>query len=584
MTYITRKKKKGNYYLYLMEDARINGKKIHIIQKYIGPEKRLKDLKISNILSKHAINVECETMEFGLSAALWQIAQEFNLTKIIDDTIGKSRHQGLTTGEYILIASINRCVAPCSKSKMSKWFELDWLSTQFDINADTLNAQTYWNHFQYLDSSKTENSSIIEQIELFVGKEILRKYNLNIESLLYDPTNFYTYSRGGRGDEGSKILQYGHSKENRNGNRIAAFWLVCARDSGVPLMHQTYPGNNQDGGVFKAIPDRMAQQLYALGSDPKNITLVFDNGNLSKEGMMNIEKTGIKFIASRRPSTHGDLLHKPLEEFTDLILHVSGKPVKYFCEKRNVYGIERKIYVVFDPARHKKNVAEFAIKLEKKMREILEFFKDRLDPQKIFLLEGAGKKWLKRIEVEKKVKSMIGKAPFRNVIIANISGPIEVVPQGTEEISLKLHINNDERAKHEETLGRHIIFTNHEDWLPESVIWGYREQYIVEHAFRYMKSPLCIAIRPMYHHADPCIKAHIYTCVLAYQLLTLLRLKLRRENLSMSIQEIVESLKSVKITKIITSPNADPILKLNRITEKTAKLVKILGLKRLITF
>jgi len=578
MTYITRKKKKGNYYLYLMKDARINGKKKHIIQKYIGPEKRLKELEISKILSKHVTNVECETMEFGLSAALWQIAQDINFTEIIDGIAGKSRHQGLTTGEYLLLAAINRCVAPCSKSKMGKWFALDWMSTRFDINSDTLNAQTYWNHFQYLDSPK------IEQIELSVGKEIIRKYNLNIESLLFDPTNFYTFSRGGRGDEGSEILQFGHSKENRNGNRIAAFWLVCARDSGVPLMHQTYPGNRQDGWIFKGIPDRVAQQLYALGSDPKNITLVFDNGNLSKEGMAAIEKTGIKFIASRRPSTHEDLLHKPLDEFTDTILHVSGKPVKFFCEKRNIYGVKRTVYVVFDPAKHKKNVAEFAIKLEKKMREIQDFFRDRLDPQKLSLLKGPGKKWLRRVEVDKKAKKMIGKAPLRKVIITHIVGPDEVVPQVTKEITLTLHIDKDERAKHEETLGRHIIFTNHDDWLPETVIWGYREQYIVEHAFRHMKCPLCVAIRPMYHHADPCIKAHVYTCVLAYQLLTLLRLILRHQNISMNIQEIVDSLKSVKITKIITSLNADPILKLNRITGRTAKLVKTLGLKRLVSF
>jgi transposase len=578
MTYITRKKKKGKYYLYLMKDARINGKKKHIIQKYIGPEDRLKNLEISNILSKHAQNVETETMEFGLSAALWQIAKEFNLVRIIDNIAGKSRHQGLTTGEYILLAAINRCVAPCSKSKMENWFKHDWMSTRFDINAATLNAQTYWNHFQYLNSSK------IEKIELSVGKQLIEKFDLNIESLLYDPTNFYTYSKGGRGVTGSEILKFGNSKEKRNGKRIAAFWLVCARDSGVPLMHQTYPGNRQDGRIFKTIPDRMAQQLCALGSDPKNITFMFDNGNLSQEGMTAIENTRLKFIASRRPSTHEDLLHKSLDDFTDLFLNVSGKSVKYFCDQRKLYDVERTVYVVFDPKKHIKNVAEFTIKLEKRTQEIQEFFKDRLDPHKTVLLKGAGKKWLKRFEVEKKVKSLIGKAPFRKVIIAHIEGPDEVNPETTEAITLTLHIDQEERIKHEETLGRHIIFTNHKDWPPETVIWAYREQYIVEHAFRYMKCPLCIAIRPMYHHADPCILAHIYICVLSYQLLTLLRLKLRRQHIHMSIQEIVETLKGVKITEIFTSPKTDPILKLNRVEGQAAILVKKLGLKRLVLF
>ena len=140
MVYITRKKKKGNIYIYIEESARINGKPCRLWQKYLGPEDSLKDLKISSLLTKHAEKIETKTIEFGISAALSQVAKEIGLAKLIDYNTGKLREQGLSVGEYIVIAAINRCAAPCSKSKISKWFERDWISSQFDISPNILNA------------------------------------------------------------------------------------------------------------------------------------------------------------------------------------------------------------------------------------------------------------------------------------------------------------------------------------------------------------------------------------------------------------------------------------------------------------
>jgi len=111
--------------------------------------------------------VEFQTIEFGASAALWQIAEGLDLAKIIDANTEKTRRQNLTLGEYMTIAAINRCVAPCSKSKLKQWFENDWLSTKYAIDPKVLNAQTYWNHFQYL--SKED----LAQIELALGKLVV---------------------------------------------------------------------------------------------------------------------------------------------------------------------------------------------------------------------------------------------------------------------------------------------------------------------------------------------------------------------------------------------------------------------------
>jgi len=556
MVYLTRKKKKGKYYLYLEEKAWINGRTRRVWQKYLGPEDKLKDIKFNSLLTRHANKVEVQTIEFGSSAALWQMAEEIELAKIIDANTGKNRKQNLSLGEYITIAAINRCVAPCSKSKLKRWYEKDWLSTRYDIDPKVLNAQTYWNHFQYL------SKEVLVQIELALGQSVVDKYDLDLDSLFYDPTNFFTYSKG---SEESELLQFGHSKENRNGCRLVNYSLLCARESGVPLMHETYAGNTQDAQEFKQVPQRIADRLLALGRDPKRITLVFDKGNHSKDAFTAIDEIKLGFIASRRNSTHKDLLHVPRDEFTKTILPITKIAVEYFKTTKKVYQKDRIIYVVLDPKKQKKYIIKFGEKLEKKILEIKEYFKDRLNV----------KMWSKKKAVEEKLKSLVGKRPLADVIVTKV--------RGTDgNMTLTVSIDEKARKAHEATLGRTILFTNREEWTPEAVIWSYREQYIVEHAFRDMKSPTAIAVRPMYHHADTSVRAHVFLCVISLLLLSLLRLKLARKAVPTSYNELLSELRAIHVLKILTSPKAKPLWKLEKITKNASKFFRALNLRRLL--
>lgn len=556
MVYLTRKKKKGKYYLYLEESMWIHGKSQRAWQKYLGPEDKLKNLKLTGLFTKYEKQIEVQVIEFGISAALWQMAEEINLKGIIDAHAGKTRDQNLSLGEYITIAAINRCVAPCSKSKLQRWFEKDWLSTRYAIDPKVLNAQTYWNHFKYL------KKDVLAQIELSLGKGVVDTYDLDLDSLFYDPTNFFTFSKG---SEESEFLQFGHSKENRNGCRLVNYSLLCARESGVPLMHETYAGNVQDAEAFKNVPQRIADRLLALGRDPCQVTLVFDKGNHSKEAFAVIDHKNLGFIASRRNSTHKDLLRVPREEFIQTTLPLTKKEVEYFKTTKPIYGKDRLVYVVLDPKKQKKESIKFNEQLEMKVLELQEYFKDRLNR----------KMWSKKEAVETKLHHIIGTRPFRDVIIPVLEG---------KDGYLTLTVSIDEKAgkAHEETLGRTILFTNREEWSPEAVIWGYREQYIVEHAFRDMKCPTAIAVRPMYHHANRSVRAHVFLCVMALLLLSVLRLKLARIAIPISYADLLSELRSVHALKILTSPTAEPLWTLEKVPKSASKLFKTLNLKRVL--
>jgi transposase len=550
--YLTYKKNNGRTYVYIEENAWIDGKPSRLWQKYLGPENKFKDLNLSGLLSKHEANVQMKTLHFGLSAALWQIASNLHLAEIIDKHATKTRHQNLSLGEYITIAAINRCVAPCSKTHLASWFTQDWISTRYDIDPTVLNAQTYWNHFQDIDEN------LIDTIELDIDRAVVAAYKLDLDHLLFDPTNFYTYSRV---PDASSLSQFGHSKQNQNGSRIVSYALLCTRDFGVPLMHHTYPGNHQDAKAFRGVPARIVDRLKALGKDAAAVSVVFDKGNHSPAAFKVIDKMKMGFIASARNSTQKDLLHVPRDQFNKITLQVTGKAVEYYKTRRAIYGVDRDVYVVLDPRKSEKHILEFRAKIEAKHDAIETFFQNRLNV----------KKWASKDKVETKVKHMIGKRPFKDIIQATIGGV-------DDNVTLSVGMDKEAQAKYEETLGRSIIFTDRQDWTPEQVIWGYREQYVVEHAFKMMKCPSSIAVRPMYHHSNACVRAHVLTCVLGLLLLSLLRAELSNKNIHETYGQIIDTLRGIHVNKITLASGTPVLSKLEHVTGKAAKMVKNLKL------
>nr|MDO8119388.1 hypothetical protein [Candidatus Sigynarchaeota archaeon] len=342
--------------------------------------------------------------------------------------------------------------------------------------------------------------------------------------------------------------------------------------------------SDENGEVRQSsVPMLVAQRLQAIGCDPKRVTMVFDNGNLSSDGIKALEEAGLGFIASRRPSTHKDLLSHPIDQFTETTLPVTGKKIKYFRVNRTIYDKKWTVYVTFDQAKHDKDVLKFGSHVESKIGKISAFFKDRLDFTPGKKKKGQGDKWRERSEVERKIKSMIGPRPFKDVIKANVEGPDSISVETGGQFKVVVSVDEKARSEHEATLGRAVIFTNRADWSPEAVIWGHREQYVVEHSFRRMKCHDSIAIRPMYHHSDPCIHGHVFTCVLGYLLLAILRLAISRKKCSASYGVILDALREIRVTKIYTSQKSAAILKVNRTRDFAARLYSVLGLNRLVT-
>lgn len=552
MVHITRKKIKGHYYLYLEERAYIKGKSRRVWQKYLGPEDKIKEMAFT----ARPGMMTYQTLEFGGSGALLEIARRIKLVETLDRHTQKTRDQGLSVGEYLLIAIINRCVAPTSKRQFGRWFQRDYLSRVFKVESQVLNSQTYWNHFHYF------SPELLEQIERDLSKTVLEEFQLDLDCVLFDPTNFYTFISE---HEEGQLAQFGHSKEGRNGLRIVNLSLLCTMDSGIPLFHRTYEGNTQDAKHFRSVLKEIFERFQFLNREVREITLVFDKGNHSKKAFDTIAADELGFIASLRNSTQKDLLQLPDKAFTFFHLPANGKEVGYYRTTREIYGVPRVVYVIHDPRKQKKSLLFFERKLQAKLDAIQTFLQTSLNI----------KKWRSEEAVRKKLETLIGRIPFREIIQLKIKGPFG-------QLQVTIFLNEVAKTAYCQTLGRSVIFTNRDDWLPENVIQVFRNKYLVEDIFKHLKNPAFLSIRPMYHWADECVRMHVFCCVMGFLLLSLLRRILHEHGVKASYREIVKAFAGLKVTEIRPSPKAPSLLKLNRVEGLPATILKIFHLERLL--
>jgi transposase len=141
-------------------------------------------------------------------------------------------------------------------------------------------------------------------------------------------------------------------------------------------------------------------------------------------------------------------------------------------------------------------------------------------------------------------------------------------------------------------LGKTILFTDNDNWTDEEIILAYRGQSEVEDAFRTMKNPHFISIRPMYHWTDPMIRVHAFYCVLALTIASLLVRVLHAKGIDISIARLFSLLNRIDEVALIwprrpgrpsasNSPQPRDTIKLSEMSTEQRQIFDALNLRRL---
>ena len=555
---IPKKVKKYTYYYYV-ESKRINGKPRYVNQKYLGTaETIMKKLSSVNSVPEPLYSI---ILDFADVSLLYDIASRLQVVDIINLHANK-RNQGISVGEYILIAAINRAVAPASKSEMDQWFSKTALSRLISVNKKSLSPQHYWNHMCLPDD-------VIAGIEDELVKRILDTYQIDTSKLIYDATNFFTYIDT---TQESDLAKRGHCKSKRNDLRIVGLSLMVSPDCNIPLLYDTYPGNTPDSKQFAIMLNKLKDRYEKLACKKTDITVVFDRGNNSQDNidLLECEEFPLYYVGGLKRSQCRDLFDIPKHEYTQLTGECF-KSVTVIRASKNVFGRDMTVVVTYNQNLYDGQMQGILLNIEKTYIKLCE-----IQRQLIRRAEGIVTKGRKPTptSVEKQAKNAL-KAEFMKDIFDFKITTYNSVPF----LNFSLNQANLENIKNT-LLGKTALFTNRHDWSNEDIVSSYRSAWHVENAFKQLKDTNHLTVRPLFHWTDQKIKVHIFYCVLAYRLCCLLKKELLLHGIDESINKILEQLECIKfVITVVGISKSDILCSFSKGSDLAEKITSLYDLK-----
>ena len=529
MASLTAKKIKGRTYYYARECQRVNGKPKITRTVYLGTLDRI--LGAVEGAKTPPCPQSVEIASFGDVTALYQVAQELDLVSLIDRHVPK-RAQGLSTGEYLLLAAINRGVCPTSKTALAAWYRQTALARLRPASTKQLSSQSFWNHMERVTEAD------IVAIERELSQRLIERYQLSLRMLTYDGTNFFTYVNT---RNPATLPQRGHNKQGRGDLRQVNLGMLVSTDFHVPLFHKVYEGNTTDATIFQTVTEELRQRYVELARDCEHLTLVFDKGNNSQRAFESLGQSDFHFVGSLVPTQHRDLLRVPLSEFQPL----SGErftQCRAYRTKKVVFGTERTVVVTHNENLLHGQLQGITANLSK-TRATLRALQTKLRRRRTGKVKGGKKPTTE--SVRKQVQAALSAQFMKGLFQYEVGeeGGVPSLTFRTDAAALSRLIATQ--------LGRTILFTDNDDWTNEEIVLGYRAQYHIENAFRDMKDPHFLGWSPLFHWTDSKIRVHAFYCVLALTLASLLQRSLHQHGFDLSMSKMFELLGGIRETLVI---------------------------------
>lgn len=454
------------------------------------------------------------TKEFGITYTTNSLYDKYSISNILKTKLSKNKAKFDIDG-IIKALIINRLVKP--SSDLSAY---DWICNDY---ADNLNIKEHhiYRALDYLIAKKSE----IEEGIFNVLKENL---HLDINKVFYDLTSSYF--------EGSccTIALYGHSRDHRNDRKQIVIGLVMCDN--IPIMHEVFEGNTADKSTLDVMVENLKQRLGL-----KKPIFVADRGLITADNIEKLEDEKYEYILGcqrRNNNTSEELLIK--EAKTDK--EQDAIEVKKDGNKRYILCIN-------------KNTREDRLHTLKKIKSNIEKKLEELQTHYAKSQETKKGKKITRDSLMLQASKILGK----NKRLFNT---------GYKE-GLQFSLNKESWDYENEIAGKFLLITN-TALEPIEVMKSYKQLMNVEAAFDEIKNFL--NIRPIEHHKEERVKAHVFVCVLAFLVECIIE-KLSEE----SARKTLKKLERIKVTNLnIKSDKKNLITKMTKETEQIFKQLKIL--------
>jgi transposase len=398
--------------------------------------------------------------------------------------------------------------------------------------------------------------AVTHRIEGRVFETLLAK-GIDPQWLLFDTTNFFAYHEAGH------FFQRGHSKEKRYDKNQVGLGLVTLGN--LPVLTETYRGNEGDARVFSHIFDTLVKRLLDLEVATEKLIMVFDRGINSEDNFEKVREA-MHVIAALNRHQAQKLFRIPLEKFDVVAKDSEGKPVKGFPTRWQGFGQDWRVLVTW-----RKGTAEHEEKTWNDVRsrvlaQVEAWRKHPASKEKVLwrrLTQLIPRGFQAEFEVTvEEVPVMRHGKPGKGYL-----PQVRVIPEAEERL--------------QSSFGKTAIITDLEpgDLPDEKVVEGFVARSQVEEDFKWLKDRHVVSVKPFYLWHDATVPGHVFLCVMGLLLLRYLQWELRELHLSM--KELVELLERIRVV-LVRTEDGSPKLVMEQMGRKEALVFSRLNLGRFI--
>ena len=520
----------GRTYYYLSQWGWKNGKCRRLSQKYLGkPEDIARAVAGTGSAPEYAV-----VLEWGLPQALWQEAARAQVAQHVDQLCPK-RTQGLSPGDYIRLAAINRACEPVSKQAMWNWVSQTVLPRVWpEASAAQLTSQHFWDHMDRIDAHTAQ--AIWQQL----SDAVLQREQIQLSQVCYDGTNFYTFID--TFNLKCQVAKRGKNKQGRCNLRQISYALFCTTDGHLPLFYDVYEGNRNDAKEFPQVLERFQHWLKERAGSTwasTKPTLIFDKGNNSAENFALIDTLELPYVGSVKLDEHSDLAKVSNQDARWQAATEPGlEGTKSWRTQQVVYGKERTLVVTYNQNLFDSQWATVQNDLAQALSQLAAVQRN-LQDRATGLIKGGTPPTVE--SVERKCEQILHRQHLRQLVAITVTLNSAAAPV----LSYQADPAAQEKLK-DTYLGKTLLLTAHKHWSDTQVIRAYRSQFVIEEIFHEMKDRHLGAWWPLHHWTDSKIQVHGLYCTIAVLLRALLWRRERQAGLRLSMAALLEKLAQMR--------------------------------------
>src|SRR5512145_1768863 len=455
---------------------------------------------------------------FGAVWLGWILWRALKLDEVCG-TLMVSKRETVGWAEVVAILVIGRLCEPSSELHVAEsWYRSTALEDLLGVASEDIYDERLYRTLDRLLPHK-------QAIEKHLVKRLGELFDLQYDLLLYDVTSTYF-----EGLADPWIAKRGYSRDHRPDCVQVNIALVVSRE-GMPLGYEIFSGNTTDVTTVQEIVEGMENRFGKA-----NRVWVMDRGMVSAENIAWLNATGRRYVIGT-PRAELRRFAKQIADKTD------WRQIREDIEVKICRGPDaRETFLLCRSASRSEKEKAIHERFSKRIEEGLHSLGRRIEKSQIPLDRG-------------QLERQIGRLLERN---SRASARYSISLTDDQALPARVKLKWSPRPDWDDwanlTEGTYILRSNIHDWTDEQLWKTYIQLSEAEAAFRIQKSDLCL--RPIWHHKQGRIQAHILICFLAYVLWKTLQQWQSRAGLGHSPRTILTELSRIDAADIVL-PLAD---------------------------